>query len=209
MILPPSPATGSNATSYFSTRSSKSFCSRAPCEGAARASFVTCPTCQGSGEIPKGEWPKALERAWVPADQAPLSLLKLGLGPPAAGRPARCSLALHWLQRHPTPPALMVSPGVSSLPAPLATLCLRIHEVTNDLFREARLLSFAGAFQKFTLGNENLTSIPELTKLSCCHLPSGPSPALGQRWHASNPTRWGEGVASGRLAQETFVMHTS
>ncbi|XP_045842570.1 transmembrane protein 106A [Meles meles] len=51
-ILPPTPATGCNAARYSSTRSSKS-CSRAPCEGAARASFVTCPTCQGSGEIPQ------------------------------------------------------------------------------------------------------------------------------------------------------------
>nr|XP_012421391.1 PREDICTED: transmembrane protein 106A isoform X2 [Odobenus rosmarus divergens] len=52
-ILPPSPAFGSKAVCYSSTRSSKSFCSRVPCDGAASASFVTCPTCQGSGEIPQ------------------------------------------------------------------------------------------------------------------------------------------------------------
>ncbi|XP_041580480.1 transmembrane protein 106A [Vulpes lagopus] len=52
-ILPRSPATGSKAACYSSTRSSKSFCFPVPCEGAASASFVTCPTCQGSGEIPQ------------------------------------------------------------------------------------------------------------------------------------------------------------
>ncbi|KAF3816975.1 hypothetical protein GH733_014323 [Mirounga leonina] len=52
-ILPPSLAFGSKAACYSSTRSSKSFCSRVPCDGAASASFVTCPTCQGSGEIPQ------------------------------------------------------------------------------------------------------------------------------------------------------------
>ncbi|XP_035951414.1 transmembrane protein 106A [Halichoerus grypus] len=52
-ILPPSPAFGSKAACYSSTRSSKSLCSRVPCDGAASASFVTCPTCQGSGEIPQ------------------------------------------------------------------------------------------------------------------------------------------------------------
>uniref|UniRef100_A0A2I3HX65 Transmembrane protein 106A n=1 Tax=Nomascus leucogenys TaxID=61853 RepID=A0A2I3HX65_NOMLE len=47
------PATGSKAVSYSSTGSSKSFCSCVPCEGTAGASFVTCPTCQGSGKIPQ------------------------------------------------------------------------------------------------------------------------------------------------------------
>nr|XP_012598677.1 transmembrane protein 106A isoform X2 [Microcebus murinus] len=51
LILPPNPAIGSKA--YSSTGSSKSLCSHVPCEGAAGASFVTCPTCQGSGEIPQ------------------------------------------------------------------------------------------------------------------------------------------------------------
>ncbi|XP_006199248.1 transmembrane protein 106A [Vicugna pacos] len=52
-ILAPNPAIGSKAASYSSTSSSKSFCSCVPCERAAGASFVTCPTCQGSGEIPQ------------------------------------------------------------------------------------------------------------------------------------------------------------
>lgn len=52
-ILAPDPAIGSKAASYSSTGSSKSFCSCVPCERAAGASFVTCPTCQGSGEIPQ------------------------------------------------------------------------------------------------------------------------------------------------------------
>lgn len=38
----------------------------APCERAAGASYVTCPTCQGNKEIPRGEWLKALERACNP-----------------------------------------------------------------------------------------------------------------------------------------------
>ncbi|XP_062965024.1 transmembrane protein 106A isoform X2 [Cynocephalus volans] len=50
LILPPDP-TISKAANYFSTDSSKSFCSCVP--WAADASFVTCPTCQGSGEIPR------------------------------------------------------------------------------------------------------------------------------------------------------------
>ncbi|XP_033038760.1 transmembrane protein 106A isoform X2 [Trachypithecus francoisi] len=52
-ILPSNPAIGSQAVSYFSTGSSKSLCSCVPCEGTAGASFVTCPTCQGSGRIPQ------------------------------------------------------------------------------------------------------------------------------------------------------------
>ncbi|XP_037849793.1 transmembrane protein 106A isoform X5 [Chlorocebus sabaeus] len=52
-ILPSNPAIGSQAVSYFSTGSSKSLCSCVPCEGTAGASFVTCPTCQGSGKIPQ------------------------------------------------------------------------------------------------------------------------------------------------------------
>ncbi|XP_057572940.1 transmembrane protein 106A isoform X1 [Hippopotamus amphibius kiboko] len=52
-ILPPEPAFGSNAASYSSTSSSKHFCSCVPCERAVGTSFVTCPTCQGSGEIPR------------------------------------------------------------------------------------------------------------------------------------------------------------
>ncbi|XP_045382613.1 transmembrane protein 106A [Lemur catta] len=51
LILPPNRAVGSKA--YSSTGSSTSLCSHVPCEGAAGASFVTCPTCQGSGEIPQ------------------------------------------------------------------------------------------------------------------------------------------------------------
>ncbi|XP_036125859.1 transmembrane protein 106A [Molossus molossus] len=52
-ILPPDPAVGSKAAKYASNGSSKCFSSCAPCERAAGASFVTCPTCQGSGEIPR------------------------------------------------------------------------------------------------------------------------------------------------------------
>ncbi|XP_059937255.1 transmembrane protein 106A-like isoform X1 [Mesoplodon densirostris] len=52
-ILPSAPAFGSKAASYSSTTSSKAFCSCVPCERAAGVSFVTCPTCQGSGEIPR------------------------------------------------------------------------------------------------------------------------------------------------------------
>ncbi|TKC44464.1 hypothetical protein EI555_013964 [Monodon monoceros] len=52
-MLPSGPAFGSKAASYSSTTSSKPSCSCAPCERAAGGSFVTCPTCQGSGEIPR------------------------------------------------------------------------------------------------------------------------------------------------------------
>lgn len=52
-ILPHGPDIGSKAASYSSNGSSKSFFSCAPCERAAAASFVTCPTCQGSREIPR------------------------------------------------------------------------------------------------------------------------------------------------------------
>nr|KAF6459396.1 transmembrane protein 106A [Rousettus aegyptiacus] len=53
LILPTDPATGSKAARYASNGSSKSLSSCAPCERAAGASFVTCLTCQGSGEIPQ------------------------------------------------------------------------------------------------------------------------------------------------------------
>ncbi|XP_067572314.1 transmembrane protein 106A-like isoform X2 [Pseudorca crassidens] len=53
-MLPSGPACGSEAASYSSTTgSSKPSCSCAPCERAAGGSFATCPTCQGSGEIPR------------------------------------------------------------------------------------------------------------------------------------------------------------
>lgn len=64
-ILPPNSAIGGKAASYSSIGSSKSFCSCVPCKGAAGANFVTCPTCQGSGEIPRGEWTKALKIARI------------------------------------------------------------------------------------------------------------------------------------------------
>uniref|UniRef100_A0A673V9Q5 Transmembrane protein 106A n=1 Tax=Suricata suricatta TaxID=37032 RepID=A0A673V9Q5_SURSU len=51
-MLPPSPAMGSKAACHSSIRCSKAFCSCLPREGTAGASFVTCPTCQGRGEIP-------------------------------------------------------------------------------------------------------------------------------------------------------------
>lgn len=60
-ILHHDPASGSKAANYASNGSSKSFSFCVPCERAAGASFVTCPTCQGNGEILQGEWPKALE----------------------------------------------------------------------------------------------------------------------------------------------------
>ncbi|XP_032471360.1 transmembrane protein 106A isoform X2 [Phocoena sinus] len=52
-MLPSGPAFGSKAASYSSTASSKPSCSCAPCERAAGGSFVTCPTCRGSGEVPR------------------------------------------------------------------------------------------------------------------------------------------------------------
>ncbi|XP_037666022.1 transmembrane protein 106A [Choloepus didactylus] len=52
-ILSPNPTVGSKAASYSSIGSSRSFCSCVPCEGAAGVGFVTCPTCQGHGEIPQ------------------------------------------------------------------------------------------------------------------------------------------------------------
>ncbi|XP_054449582.1 transmembrane protein 106A [Pteronotus mesoamericanus] len=51
-ILPPASAIVSKAAGYASKGSSKCFPSPASCERAAGASCVTCPTCQGSGEIP-------------------------------------------------------------------------------------------------------------------------------------------------------------
>lgn len=84
-ILPSNPAIGSQAVSYFSTGSSKSLCSCVPCEGTAGASFVTCPTCQGSGKIPQGKWPAAWKYPGVQGKflaywpgAAPLSLLGWG-----------------------------------------------------------------------------------------------------------------------------------
>lgn len=66
-MLPSGPACGSKAASYSSTTTgSKPSCSCAPRERAAGGSFATCPTCQGSGEIPRGEWPQALEVAGDP-----------------------------------------------------------------------------------------------------------------------------------------------
>ncbi|KAM8817761.1 transmembrane protein 106A isoform 1-T1 [Rhynchonycteris naso] len=44
-ILPPDSPIGSNGSSRF-------FSTCVPCERAADTSFVTCPTCQGSGKIP-------------------------------------------------------------------------------------------------------------------------------------------------------------
>ncbi|KAF6097711.1 transmembrane protein 106A [Phyllostomus discolor] len=52
-ILRPAAAIVSKAARCASHGSSKLFSSCASCERAARASFVTCPTCQGSGEIPR------------------------------------------------------------------------------------------------------------------------------------------------------------
>lgn len=48
-ILPDNPT----IANYFSTESSKPAHSCVPYEKAARTSFVTCPTCQGNGEIPQ------------------------------------------------------------------------------------------------------------------------------------------------------------
>uniref|UniRef100_K9IIJ0 Putative conserved plasma membrane protein n=1 Tax=Desmodus rotundus TaxID=9430 RepID=K9IIJ0_DESRO len=52
-ILRPAAAIVSKAARYASDGGSKLFSSCAPCERAAGASFVTCPTCQGNGEIPR------------------------------------------------------------------------------------------------------------------------------------------------------------
>ncbi|KAM9225362.1 transmembrane protein 106A-like [Dugong dugon] len=52
-ILSPDPAVGIKATTYSSTSSSKRFISCVPCEGAVGGGFLTCPTCQGSGAIPR------------------------------------------------------------------------------------------------------------------------------------------------------------
>lgn len=132
-ILPPGPAMGGKAACYSSTRSSKSFCSRMPCEGAASASYVTCPTCQGSGEIPQGEWPKALEKAWNPekalgSQQAPLSLLEWSwvsplLVPQLQAGQRDVHLPCAYCRDTPTPSALVVlpSPGGLQPPYPLSS----------------------------------------------------------------------------------------
>ncbi|XP_031209525.1 transmembrane protein 106A [Mastomys coucha] len=52
-ILPDNPATASKAANYLSTGSSKPAHSCVPYDKTASTSFVTCPTCQGSGEIPQ------------------------------------------------------------------------------------------------------------------------------------------------------------
>ncbi|XP_042529779.1 transmembrane protein 106A [Dipodomys spectabilis] len=52
-VLPQNPAIDSKAISYSSMNNSKTFCSYMPNECTASTSFVTCPTCQGSGEIPR------------------------------------------------------------------------------------------------------------------------------------------------------------
>ncbi|XP_037347472.1 transmembrane protein 106A [Talpa occidentalis] len=53
LILPPGPAIHRKVANYHSISSRKSSCSCVPCEGATNASFVTCPTCQGTGKIPQ------------------------------------------------------------------------------------------------------------------------------------------------------------
>lgn len=53
LILPPCSATDHKAISYFSIGSRQSFCACVPCKGATGANFVTCPTCQGTGKIPR------------------------------------------------------------------------------------------------------------------------------------------------------------
>ncbi|KAG8512905.1 Transmembrane protein 106A [Galemys pyrenaicus] len=52
LILPPGSVIGRKFASYLSTGNRQFFYSCVPCEGAT-ASFVTCPTCQGTGEIPQ------------------------------------------------------------------------------------------------------------------------------------------------------------
>ncbi|XP_068923672.1 transmembrane protein 106A isoform X2 [Petaurus breviceps papuanus] len=51
-ILTQDPTVGSEASSYSSINGSKSVLSCVPCAGSTDSSFVTCPTCQGTGEIP-------------------------------------------------------------------------------------------------------------------------------------------------------------
>ncbi|XP_068923674.1 transmembrane protein 106A isoform X4 [Petaurus breviceps papuanus] len=58
-ILTQDPTVGSEASSYSSINGSKSVLSCVPCAGSTDSSFVTCPTCQGTGEIP-GELEKQL-----------------------------------------------------------------------------------------------------------------------------------------------------
>lgn len=157
-ILSSKPAIGSKAVSYSSTGSSKSFCSCVPCEGTADASFVTCPTCQGSGKIPQGEWPKALEIAWNPGKV--LSLLAWGspsespwmgldllpaLDLPVSGWPGRYLTILGFPAKT-CPPSLVVFSSPLWERRVLATVllsntvCPRIHsvqEVTNELSKDA------------------------------------------------------------------------
>ncbi|XP_043856004.1 transmembrane protein 106A [Dromiciops gliroides] len=51
-ILSGDQAVANEASSYCSINGSKSIMSCVPCAGSADSSFVTCPTCQGTGEIP-------------------------------------------------------------------------------------------------------------------------------------------------------------
>lgn len=95
--------------------SSEHFSSCAPCERAANASFVTCPTCLGNKEIPRGEWLKALEIACNPGKalggqlargQVPLELSLNGVGSPSSWSPSE-GLA----RERRTLPALIVLPS--------------------------------------------------------------------------------------------------
>ncbi|KAM4844406.1 transmembrane protein 106A [Thomomys bottae] len=52
-VLPKNPAIDSKAISYSRRDGSKTLTSYTPNERTAGTSFVTCPTCQGSGEIPR------------------------------------------------------------------------------------------------------------------------------------------------------------
>lgn len=117
-----------------------------------------------------------------------LGLPVLGPSPPSRSASKMLTFNLPSLQRHlppAAPPALVVLPSPRGL-QPSCSLGLRIQEVTNDLSK----VSFAGAFRKFTPVNEkshlylraDRVELPSLSKVS--------SPALGQRWHASDSVEW-------------------
>lgn len=103
-ILPDNPATASKAANYLSTGSSKPAHSCVPYDKTASTSFVTCPTCQGSGEIPQGEQPKALE---YPRNKGAIQTCPSA--PPGVGRPLLRSL---WLAKKNYPgPAVVLLPS--------------------------------------------------------------------------------------------------
>lgn len=159
-ILPPDSA-GHGSSKFFS----------APCERAAGASFVTCPTCQGNKEIPRGEWLKALEIACNPGKalgsplargQVPLRLSWNGVGSPSSWSPS-VRLAREML----TPPALVVLPS----PWGFQPLCSLSYGVPSESGSYKWLLQRSWALMKkcqrfFTSAYENLTFILAMANFS-------------------------------------------